>query len=252
MIFFPRAEEPEEKKKQVEQMFSRIAFRYDLLNQLLSFGIHKQWRRKAIRLLQSEIHNPQSELLDVATGTGDFAIEAVKLNPRKIIGIDLAEEMLKRGREKLGKKNLSSTIRLLKGDAENIPFPNGYFDAATVGFGVRNFVNLEKALREIFRVLKPGGILAILEFSLPEKFPVKQLYGFYLKYCCPLLGKIISGDAEAYSYLERSVRAFPSGEGFCEMLLQSGFSDVKFFPLTFGIVTIYAGAKKNNSFFFPS
>src|ERR1035437_11117085 len=174
----PYANVSEGKKEQVEKMFNEIAFRYDLLNQLLSFGIHKHWRRKSIRLLTSNIQHPTSNLtlLDVATGTADFAIDAVALNPNKIIGIDIAEDMLAIGRKKIEQKNLTHIIELLQADSENLPFPENHFDAATVGFGVRNFENLEKGLSEICRTLKKGGTLAVLEFSIPEKFPMKQLY----------------------------------------------------------------------------
>ncbi len=232
------------KKEQVEKMFNEIAFRYDLLNQLLSFGIHKRWRRKSIRLLESQILNPQSSIfLDVATGTADFAIEALKLNPAKIIGIDISEDMLAIGRKKIEEKKLSEIIELQKADSENIPFPENHFDAATVGFGVRNFENLEKGLSEICRVLKKEGKLAVLEFSIPEKFPMKQFYNFYLSTICPILGRIISKNPVAYHYLFKSVSNFPYGEKFKNILLQCGFSDVKIFPQTFGIVTIYIARK---------
>ena len=244
----------EGKKKQVEHMFNRIAFRYDLLNQLLSFGIHNVWRKRAIRLLKSEIPgphrngtfgraNPKSQILDVATGTGDFAIDALVLNPEKITGIDISEDMLAFGRKKIERKNLSSTIELLKADAEDLPFPDNHFDAATVGFGVRNFENLEKGLSEICRTLKKDGTLAVLEFSIPEKFPMKQLYNFYLKNICPLIGRMVSKDPVAYTYLFTSVSAFPYGEKFRHILLRCGFSKADAFPQTFGIVTIYIAKK---------
>ena len=249
----------EGKKKQVEHMFNRIAFRYDLLNQLLSFGIHNVWRKRAIRLLKSparagtersggQIRIPiaigtKSQILDVATGTGDFAIDALKLNPEKITGIDISEDMLAFGRKKIERKNLSGTIELLKADAEDLPFPDNHFDAATVGFGVRNFENLEKGLSEISRTLKKDGTLAVLEFSIPEKFPMKQLYNFYLKNICPLIGRMISKDPVAYTYLFTSVSAFPYGEKFRNILLGCGFSKADVFPQTFGIVTIYIAKK---------
>ena len=228
------------KKEQVEKMFNEIAFRYDLLNQLLSFGIHKRWRRKSIQLLQSAIQNSQSAFfLDVATGTGDFAIEALKLNPKQIIGIDISEDMITIGRKKIKEKKLSALIELKKADSENIPFSENSFDAATVGFGVRNFENLEKGLSEICRVLKKDGALAILEFSIPEKFPMKQLYNFYLSSICPLLGRIISKNPVAYHYLFTSVSNFPYGEKFKNILLNCKFVEVSIYPQTFGIVTIY-------------
>jgi len=232
------------KKIQVKKMFDRIAFRYDLLNQLLSFGIHKRWRRQAIRLLDSfVIHHSSLVILDAATGTADFAIDAMALEPEKIIAVDLSEEMMKLGKEKIKKRNLESKIELLAADCENLPFPENRFDLATLGFGVRNFENLETGLSEICRVLKPSGTLAVLEFSLPEKFPVNVLYTIYLKYFCPFFGRIISGDKQAYSYLFRSVRDFPYGEKFKSILLKAGFSRCVFFPQTSGIATIYIAKK---------
>ena len=239
----PYSNVSEGKKEQVEKMFNEIAFRYDLLNQLLSFGIHKRWRRKAIQLLKSEIRNPKSEILDVATGTGDFAIDAAKLNPEKIIGIDISEDMLAIGRKKVEEKKLSRIIELTKADSENLPFENNSFDAATVGFGVRNFENLEKGLSEICRVLKKGGTFAVLEFSIPQKFPMKQLYRFYLSTICPLLGKMISKNPVAYDYLFKSVNSFPYGENFKTILLKCGFSEAAVHLKTFGIVTIYIAKK---------
>ena len=232
------------KKEQVEKMFNEIAFRYDLLNQLLSFGVHKRWRRKAIRLLQSTInHQPSAILLDVATGTADFAIDALALHPKKITGIDISEDMLILGRKKIDQKKLSARIDLIKADSENLPFRDEHFDAATVGFGVRNFENLEKGLSEICRTLKKGGSLAVLEFSIPEKFPMKQLYRFYLSVICPLLGRIISKNPVAYDYLFRSVSSFPYGGHFKKILLGCGFSRVEIFPLTFGVVSVYLAKK---------
>lgn len=240
----PYSNVPEGKKEQVEKMFNEIAFRYDLLNQLLSFGIHKRWRRKAILLLKSQILNPKSLIfLDVATGTADFAIDAVKLNPEKIIGIDISDDMLAVGRKKIEQKKLSHIIELIKADSENLPFPENHFDAATVGFGVRNFENLEKGLSEVCRVLKKGGTFAVLEFSIPEKFPMNYIYNFYLKNICPFLGRIISKNPVAYEYLFKSVSNFPHGERFKTILLNCGFADVTFFPQTFGITTLYLAKK---------
>ena len=239
----PYSNVSEGKKEQVEKMFNEIAFRYDLLNQLLSFGIHKRWRRKAIQFLKSEIRNPKSELLDVATGTGDFAIDSTKLNPEKITGIDISEDMLTIGRKKIEEKNLSDIIELKKADSENLPFENDSFDAATVGFGVRNFENLDKGLSEICRVLKKGGAFAVLEFSIPEKFPMKQFYHFYLSIICPFIGRIISKNPVAYDYLFKSVSSFPYGENFKSILLKCGFSEANAYPQTFGVVTIYIAKK---------
>ena len=231
------------KKEQVEKMFDEIAFRYDLLNQLLSFGIHKRWRKKTIQLIASSAQNKNMHLLDIATGTADFAIEAMRLNPGKITGIDISKDMLAIGRKKLEEKKLSGKIELLHADSENLPFPNDHFHAATVGFGIRNFENLEKGLSEVCRTLQKGGTFAILEFSFPEKFPVKQLYHFYLKNICPLLGKLISKNPVAYEYLFKSVYNFPYGEKLKSILLKCGFSEVQFYPQTLGIVTIYIAKK---------
>lgn len=244
MSVTPYSNTSESKKEQVEKMFNEIAFRYDLLNQLLSFGIHKHWRKKAVRLISSELPEKKvGQILDVATGTGDFAIDALKLEPHKITGIDISEDMLQFGRKKIQEKKLNSVIELLKADSEHLPFPDNHFDAATVGFGVRNFENLEKGLSEVSRTLKKGGTYAVLEFSIPEKFPMKQLYNFYLKNICPLLGKMISKNPVAYTYLFESVRNFPYGENFKKIMLRCGFSSVKAYPCTFGIVTIYIAKK---------
>ena len=189
-------------------MFNNISHRYDFLNHFLSMGIDKGWRKKAIRLLgplQPKL------MLDVATGTGDFAIQALVLNPQKVIGVDISEGMLDVGRKKLRERNLNEKVELLKGDSENLQFEENKFDAVTVGFGVRNFENLEKGLAEIRRVLKPGGVLVVLEFSRPKTFPFRQLYNFYFKAILPKLGRLISKDKSAYTYLPESVEAFPDG-----------------------------------------
>lgn len=244
MSVTPYSDVSASKKEQVEKMFNEIAFRYDLLNQLLSFGIHTIWRRKAIKMLQplATSHQPLA-ILDIATGTADFAIDAASLNPRKITGIDIANDMLAIGRKKVEEKKLSHIIELLQADSENLPFPNDHFDAATVGFGVRNFEHLEKGLSEICRTLKKGGTFIVLEFSIPEKFPMKQLYNFYLSTVCPLLGKMISKNPVAYTYLFKSVSNFPYGERFKSILLNCGFSRAEAHPQTFGIVTIYVAKK---------
>lgn len=228
------------KKEQVAEMFDNIAYRYDFLNQLLSLGIHKGWRRKSIRLLQPL---KPKQVLDVATGTGDFALEAMKLAPDKITGVDISEGMLKFGREKIAQKKLSDKIELLKGDSENLPFPDDSFDAITVGFGVRNFENLEKGLQNMLRVLRPGGMLVVLEFSRPRVFPVKQLYNFYFKRVCPFVGRTFSKDARAYTYLNESVNAFPDGEDFLNILRKLGYKEVSCRPVSFGIASIYTGKK---------
>jgi demethylmenaquinone methyltransferase/2-methoxy-6-polyprenyl-1,4-benzoquinol methylase len=228
------------KKKQVELMFDRIAFRYDLMNRLLSFGIDVSWRKKmiaALKTLQPKI------ILDVATGTADVALMLSTLNPNEITGIDISAEMLEIGRKKIAEKNLQQTISLLHADSENIPFEDNKFDAATVAFGVRNFENLEKGLSEIYRVLKPGGSFIVLEFSKPKSFPFKQLYHFYFTHVCPLLGKWITRDKRAYDYLHRSVNAFPEGEAFILKLKETGFKQTQCRPLSFGISSLYTGRK---------
>jgi len=228
------------KKQQVEQMFDNIAHRYDFVNNFLSLGIDILWRKKAIGLLSA--HNPKS-ILDIATGTGEFAIEALKLKPARIVGVDISEGMLQKGREKLLRKGLDKKIELLKGDSEKLPFPDACFDAVTVGFGVRNFENLEKGLADIYRILSPAGTLAILEFSKPKGFPVKQLYNFYFKRVCPLVGRIFSRDASAYTYLYNSVQAFPDGEDFTSILKDTGFKNPETYPVSGGIATIYIAKK---------
>lgn len=228
------------KKQQVRTMFNGIAHRYDFLNHFLSAGIDYSWRRKAIRLIGK---NEPKKILDVATGTGDLAIEAMKIKPIEIIGVDIAEDMLAIGRQKLEKKKLSDIISLHTGDSENLQFEDLYFDAVMVSFGVRNFENLEKGLSEMFRVLKKDGQVMILEFSKPQKFPVKQFYNFYFRYILPFLGRIISGDASAYTYLPDSVSKFPAGKDFTQLLEKIGFKNTKHIPLTFGIASIYLGDK---------
>jgi demethylmenaquinone methyltransferase/2-methoxy-6-polyprenyl-1,4-benzoquinol methylase len=228
------------KKEQVAQMFDNIAFRYDFLNGLLSFGIHKGWRRKCVKKL---ISSRPKLILDVATGTGDFAIECMKLDPDKVIGIDISEGMMKFGREKLKKLDLEKKIELKLGDAETLDFADNTFDAITVGFGVRNFENLEKGLKNLSRILKPGGSLIILEFSYPRKFPIKQFYTFYFSYVTPAIGKLFSKDSRAYTYLPESVKAFPDNEKLVAILKNCGFSSADFKSLTFGVAAIYEAKK---------
>ncbi len=237
----PYKNSEEGKKKQVAEMFDNIAHKYDFLNHFLSFNIDKIWRKKSIRLLKQ---SQPKIVLDIATGTGDFAIEIFKrIKPEKITGIDISEGMLKVGEEKIRKKGLPEYIEFQKGDSENLDFPEKYFDAVTAAFGVRNFESLRKGLKEMFRVLKPGGQLVILEFSQPEKFPVKQFYGFYSKYILPAFGKLFSKDKSAYTYLPESVNAFPYGNTFAEILKEIGFSSVKFKQFAFGISTVYYAIK---------
>lgn len=228
------------KKEQVADMFNNIAGQYDFLNHFLSLGIDKGWRKKAI----AEIGKIKPiAILDVATGTGDLAIAAAKLQPEKIVGVDIADQMLAIGRKKIQDLDLANTITLQNGDSESMPFGINSFDAVTCAYGVRNFQNLEAGLKEMSRVMRPGGKLAILEFSHPKSFPIKQLYQFYFKYILPTLGKIISKHSTAYTYLPESVMAFPEGKIFCQALERCGFKDAKARPLTFGITTLYTATK---------
>lgn len=240
MGIVPYKEKSIGKKEQVAEMFNNISHRYDLLNHLLSMGIDVLWRKKAIRLLKES--QPKT-ILDVATGTGDFAIEAMSLKPARIEGVDISEGMLAIGKEKIKKKSLQHVINLQLADSENLPFQDNSFDAYTVGFGVRNFENLEKGLSEMLRVLKPGGKAVILEFSKPRRFPFKQLYNLYFFKILPGIGKIISKDDRAYTYLPQSVEAFPDGEQFMAVLRRLGYKDVQQKTLFFGIASIYSAEK---------
>lgn len=228
------------KKVQVEEMFDNIAHRYDFLNHLMSLNIDKLWRKSAVKILKRK--NPKS-ILDVATGTGDFALENMSLKPDEIVGIDLSENMLAIGRKKIARKKLGHVISMKKADSENLPFPDNRFDAITVGFGVRNFENLMAGIKEMYRVLKPGGTLVVLEFSKPTVFPVKQVFYFYFHYVCPVVGKLFSRDERAYTYLPESVDVFPQGNEFTSILEKAGFKTIQCKSLTFGISSIYSGEK---------
>lgn len=229
------------KKDEVEQMFDNISHRYDFLNHLLSLGIDVSWRKKAIKMISE---NKPAKILDVATGTGDLAIAMAKKNPNaEIVGFDLSHGMLEQGRKKVKDKNLEHQIQMIQGDAEKMPFEDNSFDAISVAFGIRNFENLENGLREIHRVLKPGGSFVILEFSQPERFPMKQLYFFYFKNILPIIGKTFSKDHRAYTYLPESVQAFPYGEKLNEILKSVNFLEPKDKKLTFGIASIYKSLK---------
>ena len=240
MTVKPYKKSEDQKKQQVEQMFDNIAPNYDFLNHFLSLGIDKRWRKKAIRLLSAY---PHDLILDVATGTGDFAIAATRLTPAKITGFDLSANMIDIGKQKIEKLGLQDTISFIKGDSENMPFPDASYNAITVGFGVRNFENLENGLREFCRVLKNDGVAVILEFSKPRYFPMKQLYTFYFLNILPWLGRKISNDSSAYSYLPESVMAFPDDQEFLNILKATGFRLVSQKRLTFGIATIYLAQK---------
>ncbi|HTN46808.1 MAG TPA: bifunctional demethylmenaquinone methyltransferase/2-methoxy-6-polyprenyl-1,4-benzoquinol methylase UbiE [Flavipsychrobacter sp.] len=228
------------KKAQVADMFDSIAGKYDFLNHFLSMGIDKGWRKKAIKEIAAI--QPQT-ILDVATGTGDLAVAASKLNPEKIIGIDISEGMLEVGKKKIAALHLDHIIQLQKGDSEALAFGDNSFDAITCAYGVRNFENLTAGLTEMKRVMKPGGKMAILEFSHPKNFPVKQLYQFYFRFILPTLGKMVSKHQSAYTYLPESVMAFPEGKKFCEILNECGFKNAKARPLTLGITTLYTASK---------
>lgn len=236
----PYKDQQGSKKEQVARMFDSIAYKYDFLNHFLSMGIDKLWRKKAISKLKKR--NIQ-KLLDIATGTGDFAIEASRIPNIRITGVDISEQMLEEGRRKIKKKGLSEKIELLKGDSEQLNFADQSFDAITVAFGVRNFENLQLGLKEMYRVLKPGGIVVVLEFSKPVSFPFKQLYNFYFKYILPVIGRLVSKDRTAYTYLPESVSQFPDGKKFTGQLEMAGFKNSQFEMLTMGVATIYTGEK---------
>ncbi|QEC68731.1 bifunctional demethylmenaquinone methyltransferase/2-methoxy-6-polyprenyl-1,4-benzoquinol methylase UbiE [Panacibacter ginsenosidivorans] len=230
-----------DKKQQVAGMFDNIAKRYDFLNRLLSGGIDISWRKKAIAQLKEL--RPKT-VLDVATGTADVALMTWKaLKPEKIIGIDISDGMLALGRKKIEKQGLQNVIELFNGDSETIKYPDNSFDAVTVAFGVRNFQNLEQGLREMLRVLKPGGKLVILEFSKPKQTGFKGLYNFYMKSIAPTAGSMFANNKDAYQYLNDSVQAFPEREQFTEVMKQTGYKNIYFKPLTLGICCIYCGAK---------
>jgi len=230
-----------DKKQQVAGMFDNIAKRYDFLNRLLSGGIDISWRKKAIAQLKEL--KPKT-VLDVATGTADVALMTWKaLAPEKIIGIDISDGMLALGRKKIEKQNLQNVIELFNGDSETIKYLDNSFDAVTVAFGVRNFQNLEQGLREMLRVLKPGGKLVILEFSKPKQTAFKGLYNFYMKSIAPTAGSMFANNKNAYQYLNDSVQAFPEREQFTELMKQAGYENIYFKPLTMGICCIYCGSK---------
>lgn len=240
MEVVPYKQDQSGKKQQVARMFNSISGNYDFLNHFLSLGIDISWRKKAIKTLADL--KPKA-ILDVATGTGDFAIQAMTLSPEKIIGVDISEGMLAVGKEKMKARGVDQIIDLRYADSENLPFEENKFDAAIVAFGVRNFENLERGLAEMHRVIKPGGKVVILEFSKPRAFPFKHLYNFYFKFVLPKIGRLISRDPAAYTYLPESVQAFPDGEDFTALLNRVGFNQTTCKPLTFGISSLYTGTK---------
>ncbi len=234
----PYGKQNASKKEEVAEMFNNISGKYDFLNHFLSMGIDHIWRRKAVKQLK-EVR--PKKILDLATGTGDFALALLKLNPDQIIGMDISSGMLEVGKKKMIHKKVDHIISMQLGDSEDMPFEDGYFDGLTVGFGVRNYENLDKGLSEMLRVLRPGGKAVILEFSKPKSFPIKQLFGFYSKRVIPVLGKTISKDSKAYEYLPESVAAFPEGEDFMNILKKLGYQKVSSKKVSGGIATIYMG-----------
>jgi demethylmenaquinone methyltransferase / 2-methoxy-6-polyprenyl-1,4-benzoquinol methylase len=228
------------KKEQVEEMFDNIAHRYDFLNHLLSMGIDILWRKKAVKYIGTI---QPKKILDVASGTGDFAFEALSLNPDKVIGLDLSEGMMNFGRTKAKKLNVAGQVEFVKGDSEKMPFADNSFDAVTVGFGVRNFENLEAGLKEMFRVTRSGGKLAILEASMPQQTIIRAFFSLYFGKIVPFIGQLFSKDSRAYNYLPESVLAFPHGLEFVRILENVGFCKVKWQPLTFGTCAFYAMEK---------
>lgn len=237
----PPIGEAEGKAEAIEAMFDAVAPRYDLLNRLLSGGIDRYWRSCAVRTLRDE---QPTRVLDVATGTADLALKIEHaLHPREIVGVDLSAEMLRFGRKKIKRKGLSSRITLLEADAAALPFNDAAFDAAFAAFGVRNFENLDAGLTDIRRVLRPGGTLVVLEFSQPRTSPIRQLYDWYSRNVLPRIGGLLSPDQGAYEYLPSSVAAFPDGIDFLRHMDDSGFIDLRWEPITFGIASLYWGRR---------
>jgi demethylmenaquinone methyltransferase / 2-methoxy-6-polyprenyl-1,4-benzoquinol methylase len=240
----PIPEIPDKEKAGVRQMFNDIAPRYDLLNNLLSFGTHRRWKRKTIRQFRDD--DIQS-FLDVATGTADLAILASRLKPGKIMGVDISPEMLANGRKKIKKRKLDTLIKLMIADSEVLPFVDNTFDGVTAGFGVRNFENLDKGLSEMCRVLRPGGRAVILEFSIPENKTLRRMYFLYFLHVLPFIGRLVSRHGKAYRYLPDTVSSFPSGRDFLDVMEKAGFVRTSYRPLSFGIATMYTGFKFQTS-----
>lgn len=237
----PYKERSESKKQQITEMFDNVSGKYDLLNRVLSGGIDIYWRKKALGMLKKNTNNL---ILDIATGTGDLAIEASRiLKPEKIIGVDISKGMLDEGIKKIQKLGLQDKIEFQLGDSEKLLFADNTFDTVIVSFGVRNFENLLKGLSDMNRVLKPGGTCMVIEFSKPKNFIFRHAYWFYSTRILPFIGKLISKDRSAYTYLPESVKAFPDGEDFLEIYRQAGFKETTAIPLTFGICSVYIGKK---------
>ncbi|MBZ0205087.1 MAG: bifunctional demethylmenaquinone methyltransferase/2-methoxy-6-polyprenyl-1,4-benzoquinol methylase UbiE [Flavobacteriales bacterium] len=239
MTVKPYATEEGSKREQVELMFDRISPKYDLLNRLCSLGTDQSWRRKVIRGVGKE---PVERLLDVATGTADLAIMG-SMVAKQVTGADISAGMLAHGRTKVEKAGLADRIELVQADAADLPFPDAYFDAITVAFGVRNFEDLALGIAGMVRVLRPGGRLFVLEFSRPQRTPFKQVFRFYFHHVMPLIGRLVSRDHDAYSYLPESVEAFPQGKAFEEILGTCGLKEVRSRLLTFGVATLYTARK---------
>ncbi|MGB7394774.1 MAG: bifunctional demethylmenaquinone methyltransferase/2-methoxy-6-polyprenyl-1,4-benzoquinol methylase UbiE [Pricia sp.] len=236
----PYKDSQEGKKEQVTRMFDTISKNYDGLNRVISFGIDIKWRRRVVDILTK---TQPKRILDIATGTGDLAINLVETGADKIVGLDISPGMLEVGKKKISEKNLDDTIEMVVGDSENLQFSDNSFDAITVAFGVRNFEDLEKGLGEIYRVLAPKGKLVVLETSVPVKTPYKQGYKIYTKYMLPAIGKLFSKDRSAYAYLSESASVFPHGEAFNNILRKIGFIEVENRPQTFGVASIYVATK---------
>ncbi len=240
MTVVPYKESTAGKREQIATMFDNVSANYDFLNHFLSAGIDFYWRKQAVKILKADA--PKT-ILDIATGTGDFAIEALSLKPEKIIGIDISEGMLAVGREKIKKLGKESVITLQTGDSQALAFADNSFDAVMASFGVRNFENLLAGLTDMCRVLKTGGTCVVVEFSKPKNFPFKQFYNFYFRYILPTIGRLVSKDASAYTYLPESVQAFPDGQDFLTIYEAAGFRQTQCITLTFGICSIYVGKK---------
>lgn len=236
----PYDDQEKGKKEQVTEMFDTIANEYDGLNRVISLGVDTKWRKRLVKIVKE---NQPQKILDIATGTGDLAIALSETGAKEIIGLDISKGMLDVGRKKIVSKNLDKIIQMVQGDGESLPFEKDHFDAITVAFGVRNFEDLEKGLKEIFRVLKPGGILAILETSVPTKTPIKQGYFLYTRYILPLIGRLFSKDRKAYAYLSESAASFPHGKAFNNILGKIGFIGMENKPQSLGVASIYIASK---------
>jgi demethylmenaquinone methyltransferase/2-methoxy-6-polyprenyl-1,4-benzoquinol methylase len=236
----PYKEKDTSRKEQVTEMFDNISGNYDFMNRIMTFGIDVKWRKKVVKMVAE---TKAEKILDIATGTGDFAIMLAGIKPKKIVGLDISSGMLEIGKQKVKEKGLDNLIEMVLGDSEKLLFDDNSFDAVTVGFGVRNFEDLDKGLSEIYRVLKPKGIFVVLETSQPDKFPFRQIYKFHSKYIIPLLGSLFSKDKKAYEYLPESADAFPYGEAFNNILRKNKFISVQNKPQFFGAATIYKAFK---------